>query len=79
MLGRGFELFILILLVVVLVGAKRVPEALRNVGMSLRIIRSEARDLRDNVPVPKKRLVSLDPKAAVTRRVDEPRRAGRAG
>lgn len=62
MLGRGFELFILILLVVVLVGAKRLPGALRHIGMSLRIVRAEARDLRDDVPVPPKRLVTLDPR-----------------
>lgn len=49
MLGnlRGWEWLLIVGLVVVLFGAKRLPEAARGVGRSLRIFKAETKGLRD--------------------------------
>lgn len=48
---RGWEWLILLLLVVVLFGAKRLPDAARGVGRSLRIFKAETKGLaEDNSP-----------------------------
>ena len=44
---RGPELLILVLVIVVLFGAKRLPDAARSVGRSLRIFKSETKGLVD--------------------------------
>ena len=44
---RGPELLILVLIVVLLFGAKRLPDAARSVGRSLRIFKSETKGLID--------------------------------
>jgi Sec-independent protein translocase protein TatA len=69
-LGRGFEAFILILLLVVLAGARRVPEALRNARRAARVLRSEARAARDGVPLPEKRVIDAEPGSVVWRDSD---------
>ena len=45
---NGWELPILLLLVVMLFGAKRLPEAARGVGRSLRIFKAETKGLIDS-------------------------------
>jgi len=44
---RGPELLILVLVVVLLFGAKRLPDAARSVGRSLRIFKAETKGLTD--------------------------------
>jgi sec-independent protein translocase protein TatA len=46
------ELGILLLAALVLFGYKRLPEASRALGRSLRIFRSEMRGLQDDAPAP---------------------------
>ncbi len=50
-MGRLFDspihLLILLLVIVVLFGAKRLPDAARGLGRSMRILKSEVRDMKD--------------------------------
>jgi sec-independent protein translocase protein TatA len=46
--GRGYEIIILALIVLVLFGAKRLPDSARALGKSLRILKSEARAMRED-------------------------------
>jgi sec-independent protein translocase protein TatA len=45
---RGWEWLILLLLVVLLFGAKRLPDAARGLGRSLRIFKAETKGLADD-------------------------------
>jgi sec-independent protein translocase protein TatA len=45
---RGWPLIILVALVVVLFGSKRLPDAARGLGRSLRVFKAETRGLRDD-------------------------------
>jgi sec-independent protein translocase protein TatA len=47
---RGSEWLILILLVVLLFGARRLPDAARGIGRSLRIFKAETKGLGDPAP-----------------------------
>ena len=49
---RGPELLILVLVVVLLFGAKRLPDAARSVGRSLRIFKAETKGLIDSDAAP---------------------------
>lgn len=49
---RGPELLILVLVVVLLFGAKRLPDAARSVGRSLRIFKAETKGLIDGEDAP---------------------------
>ncbi len=49
---RGPELLILVLVVVLLFGAKRLPDAARSVGRSLRIFKAETKGLVDGETAP---------------------------
>ena len=49
---RGPELLILVLVVVLLFGAKRLPDAARSVGRSLRIFKAETKGLVDGETTP---------------------------
>ena len=42
---QGWHLIILVLLVVLLFGAKRLPDAARSIGKSMKIFKAETRDL----------------------------------
>jgi sec-independent protein translocase protein TatA len=42
---QGWHLIILVLLVVVLFGAKRLPDAARSIGKSMKIFKAETKDL----------------------------------
>lgn len=56
---KPIEILLLILVVVVLFGAKRMPDAARGIGRSLRIFKSEVKGLRDDD------LTAADPPAGV--------------
>lgn len=48
---QGWHLIILVLLVVLLFGAKRLPDAARSIGKSMKIFKAETKDLAgDNKP-----------------------------
>lgn len=43
---RGFEWLILLLIVLLLFGARRLPDLARSVGRSMKIFKAEVRDIR---------------------------------
>ena len=45
---RGWEWLILLLIVLLLFGARRLPDLARSLGRSAKIFRSEVKDLRDD-------------------------------
>jgi TatA/E family protein of Tat protein translocase len=45
---RGQELLILLIVVAVLFGAKRLPDSARSLGRSLRIFKSEMKEMKDD-------------------------------
>jgi len=47
-LPGGWELVLIVLVIMVLFGAKRLPEASRALGRSMRSFRAEAKGLRDD-------------------------------
>lgn len=49
---RGPELLIILLIIVVLFGAKRLPDAARSVGRSMRIFKAETKGLVESEVVP---------------------------
>jgi sec-independent protein translocase protein TatA len=59
---RGSEWIILLLLVLVLFGAKRLPDAARGLGRSLRIFKAETQGLRNDKP-PTEPVAELPPVA----------------
>lgn len=46
-LPRGTEIILILLVVLLLFGAKRLPDAARGLGRSLRIFKAETKGLRD--------------------------------
>ena len=49
---RGWEILILLVLLVLLFGAKRLPDTARGLGRSLRIFKAETKGLRDDETAP---------------------------
>jgi TatA/E family protein of Tat protein translocase len=47
-LPRGFELFAILAVLVVLFGSKKLPDAARSLGRSMRIFKSETKGLRSD-------------------------------
>ena len=47
-LPGGWELVLIVLVIMVLFGAKRLPEASRSLGRSMRIFKAETKGLRDD-------------------------------
>ena len=47
-LPGGWELVLVVMVIMVLFGAKRLPEASRSLGRSLRIFKAETKGLRDD-------------------------------
>ena len=45
---RGQELIIILIVIAVLFGAKRLPESARSRGRSLRIFKSEMKEMKDD-------------------------------
>ncbi|SHM46191.1 Sec-independent protein translocase subunit TatA [Actinacidiphila paucisporea] len=54
MLGnlKPFELVLILLVIVVLFGAKKLPDVARSIGKSARILKSEAKAMKDDDPKP---------------------------
>lgn len=48
MIPGGWELVLIVLVIMVLFGAKRLPDASRSLGRSLRIFKAETKGLRDD-------------------------------
>lgn len=74
MLGRIFDspvqLLIIVLLIVLLFGAKRLPDAARGLGRSLRIFKSEVKQMQeDDAPT---KAAKASPEPLEGRVVDEP-------
>jgi Sec-independent protein translocase protein TatA len=68
MLLRTESLFLIILVGLLLYGWKRLPGAMRDLGRARRILKSEAQALRDDVPLPRRRVVEARPEDVVARR-----------
>lgn len=51
-LPGGWELILILLVVVVVFGSKRLPDASRSIGRSLRILKAETKGLRDDDDAP---------------------------
>ena len=47
---KGWEIIIVLALLLLLFGAKRLPDAARGLGRSLRIFKAETKGLRDEGP-----------------------------
>lgn len=47
-LPGGWELVLVVIVIMVLFGAKRLPEASRSLGRSMRILKAETKGLRDD-------------------------------
>jgi sec-independent protein translocase protein TatA len=71
---QGWHLIILVLLVVLLFGAKRLPDAARSIGKSMKIFKAETKDLagdkaashEDAEPVETKQIPATPAPAAAT-------------
>lgn len=48
----GTEILIIVLIIALLFGAKRLPDAARGLGRSLRIFKAETKGLTDSEPTP---------------------------
>ncbi|KGM09853.1 Sec-independent protein translocase subunit TatA [Cellulomonas bogoriensis] len=58
---RGWELIIILVLILLLFGARRLPDLARSVGRSMKIFRAEVKDLRTDEPAPQDSTPSDDP------------------
>jgi sec-independent protein translocase protein TatA len=65
--GRAESLVIIAVLGMAFFGYKRIPGAMRDLGKARRILKSEAQALRDDVPVPPKRVIVAEPGDVVER------------
>lgn len=68
MLLRAESLFLIIVIGLLFYGWKRLPGAMRDLGKARRILKSEAQALRDDVPLPERRVVEARPEDVVVRR-----------
>ncbi|MBR7833649.1 twin-arginine translocase TatA/TatE family subunit [Actinospica durhamensis] len=68
MLLRTESLFLIVVVGLLLFGWRRLPGAMRDLGRARRILKSEAQALRDDVPLPKRRVVEARPEDVVSRR-----------
>jgi Sec-independent protein translocase protein TatA len=64
------SLFLIIVVGLLLYGwrKKKLPGAMRDVGKARRILKAESQALRDDVPLPKRRVVEAAPEDVVARR-----------
>jgi TatA/E family protein of Tat protein translocase len=67
MLLRTESFFLIIVVGLLLFGWKRLPGAMKDLGRARRILKSEAQALRDDVPLPKRRVVEARPEDVVAR------------
>ncbi|MBR7828334.1 twin-arginine translocase TatA/TatE family subunit [Actinospica sp. MGRD01-02] len=68
MLLRTESLFLIVVVGLLLYGWKRLPGAMRDLGKARRILKAESQALRDDVPLPKRRVVEASPEDVVSRR-----------
>ena len=67
----AMEIFLIVLLIMVLFGAKRLPDASRSLGRSLRIFKAETKGLRDDdhgaptTPAAAQAMTPIEPPAPV--------------
>lgn len=61
-------LFLIVVVGLLLYGWKRLPGAMRDVGKARRILKAESQAMRDEVPLPKRRVVEAGPEDVVARR-----------
>jgi len=62
------SLFVIVVVGLLLYGWKRLPGAMRDIGKARRILKAESQALRDDVPLPKRRVVEAGPEDVVARR-----------
>jgi Sec-independent protein translocase protein TatA len=70
MLGRAESLVLIVVLGAIVFGWRRLPGAMRDIGKARRILKSETQALRDDVPLPPKRTITVDPADVVEHRTD---------
>lgn len=68
----GELLLLLILVAIVVYGYRRIPGAVRDFGKARRIFKSEMQAMRDDVPVPRKRVIVAEPEDVVDRERERP-------
>lgn len=68
-LDHPAQLLIIVLLVVILFGAKRLPDAARGLGKSLRIFKSEVQEMQKEEPKPSSGNASATPATPLEGRV----------
>lgn len=66
-MGRVESLVLLVVLGSLVFGYKRIPGAMRDLGKTRRILKSEVQALRDDVPPPIKRVIVAEPDDVVER------------
>lgn len=76
----GWHIVVLLIVVLLLFGYKRLPDAARGLGRSMRIFKSEVKQMQDDDPKPaaKRPAEPLEPPYE-GRVVEEPRRASTPG
>ena len=67
MFARAESFTLIVIIGMVAFGYKRIPETLRNLRKSRQILKSEAQALRDDVPLPPKRVVVAEPGDVIKR------------
>ncbi len=75
---QGWQLFIIIIAVIVLIGWKRLPDAARSVGRSMRIFKSEVEQMTDKGEEDKPSAASSDVVDGEPRSTDRPAASGAA-
>lgn len=58
---KGWEIVIVLVLLLLLFGAKRLPDAARGLGRSMRIFKAETKGLRDDNDEPEKDIAEAVP------------------
>jgi Sec-independent protein translocase protein TatA len=66
-MGRVESLVLIFALGSLIFGYKRLPGAMRDLGKARRILKAETQALRDDVPVPPKRVIVAEPGDVVER------------
>jgi sec-independent protein translocase protein TatA len=72
---KGWEWLIIVALILLLFGAKRLPDAARGLGRSLRIFKAETKGLADSSDSPSPESLSAQESKAVTSSEKSPRSA----
>jgi sec-independent protein translocase protein TatA len=68
----GWELVLVLVVILVLFGAKRLPDSARALGRSMRILKAETKGLRDDDPPASSTTVTAEPLPPVQQPVQQP-------